>query len=305
MNNRLSPDPPTMEDLLHRYRDKITSIGSRHERLHTLRHLLAHTGPASPKYAVEGVWAHRKLLAVGQAAEELYFAPDFIYSAEALDLLASCLERVTAAYVLSAKVFTKLSERDNPDGFLSTGTLLLHDSHSLSLALPEGAVVMVLDGLETPGNAGTILRSCDGAGVDAVLFCRTRTRLTHPKLIKASMGAVFTLPLAVFDNPEDCAGWLEERGFTIFLADANADTWVYAEGETEGQGEGDLGNTALVVGNERYGLRQSWYGAAVRTVAIPMRGFGDSLNVGVAASILAYSFCHKKRCSRSKRSNGK
>lgn len=302
MNNESSHAQPAMQNLLHRYRDKITTIGARHECLHRLRHLLSHTGPATKQYAVEGVWAHRKLLAVGRTAETLYFAPELIYSAEALALLEATLAQVPQAYLVSAKTFAKLSERDKPDGFLSRGTLSILDP--VDLSLPEQTVVVVLDGLETPGNAGTILRSCDGAGVDAVLFCRTRTRLTHPKLIKASMGAVFTLPLVEFDSPADCAQWLRERKFTIYLADA-PDADESPQEIAMNPYRHMEGKAALVVGNERYGLRDSWYQEGVRTVAIPMRGFGDSLNVGVAASILAYDLCNKKREFPSKPASGK
>lgn len=302
MNNESPHAQPAMQNLLHRYRDKITTIGARHENLHHLRHLLSHTGPATRQYAVEGVWAHRKLLAVGRTAEALYFAPELIYSAEALALLEAILAQVPQAYLVSAKTFSKLSERDKPDGFLSTGALSILDP--VDLSLPKQAVVVVLDGLETPGNAGTILRSCDGAGVDAVLFCRTRTRLTHPKLIKASMGAVFTLPLVEFDSPADCAQWLRERKFTIYLADVPEDEESAQENAMSPYRHME-GNAALVVGNERYGLRDAWHQEGVHTVAIPMRGFGDSLNVGVAASILAYDLCNKKREFPSKPASGK
>jgi TrmH family RNA methyltransferase len=156
------------------------------------------------------------------------------------------------------------------------------------LELGENALVMVLDGLEKPGNIGTIIRTCDGAGVDAVFLCNRKSRLTNPLLIKGSMGAVFTIPIVEFDNVRSCIDWLVSHHFNIFLADTKAEISYKHANYT--------GNTALVMGCERYGISGDWYSSSPKLISIPMLGICDSLNVGVAASILAYeAACLKER----------
>jgi len=136
-------------------------------------------------------------------------------------------------------------------------------------------------------NIGTILRSYDGAKVDAVLVCNKKAKLTNQKLIKASMGAVFTVPIIEFSNAEACITWLSKHQFTIYLADTRADK-AYKNYEYGG-------NTALIVGGERYGISKEWYSCESQLLSIPMHGICDSLNVGVATSIFLYELCMNKQ----------
>ncbi|HPV01966.1 MAG TPA: TrmH family RNA methyltransferase [Clostridiales bacterium] len=135
-----------------------------------------------------------------------------------------------------------------------------------------------------PGISG--LSSDDGAGADAVFICNRRARITSPKLVKASMGAVFTVPVIEFDDTEQCIGWLKARNFNIYLADTKA-CRTYRESDY-------MGKTALVLGSERYGISEKWYSCGPKEISIPMMGICDSLNVGVAASVIIYEISMKK-----------
>lgn len=122
--------------------------------------------------------------------------------------------------------------------------------------------------------------------MEAVFICNQRVRLTNPKLMKGSMGAVFTMPIFEFDDIKSCREWLQAHEFGVFLANPQA-VKSYKEFGYEG-------NTALVVGNERYGLSKEWNERNTEMLSIPMRGICDSLNVGAAASIMIYEICMKK-----------
>jgi RNA methyltransferase, TrmH family len=107
-----------------------------------------------------------------------------------------------------------------------------------------------------------------------------RTRLTHPKVIRASQGMSIRVPSFDFATPQDAIGWLDREGFTVYLADA-AGSASYRSCDYRGR-------TALVVGSERYGVSRAWYDAGCERVGIPMLGAADSLNVSVSASVLLY-----------------
>ena len=171
-----------------------------------------------------------------------------------------------------------MSERDKPDGLLSLAALPRWDLDDLEFG--ASALVLVADGLEIPGNLGTLIRSLDACGADCLVLTNRRTRLTHPKVVRASQGTILTVPTVEFDAVHDAMNWLDAGGFTVLLADTD-DAINYRQADYTGR-------TALVVGSERYGLAKPWYERGYTRVAVPMLGSGDSLNVSVSASILLY-----------------
>ncbi|MBN2796165.1 MAG: RNA methyltransferase [Clostridia bacterium] len=137
--------------------------------------------------------------------------------------------------------------------------------------------LLILDGLENPGNIGTILRSCDGAHFDGVLIVNERTRVNQYKVIKASMGGAFTIPWYHFNDIESCYNFVHKLGMNLFLAHPGTESHPFTDEKI-----------ALVIGNERFGISKQWFKFQHKTVSLPMLGCCDSLNAGVAASILIY-----------------
>ena len=148
-----------------------------------------------------------------------------------------------------------------------------------SLALPAEPLVVVLEGVEKPGNLGAALRSADGAGADAVILAAPRTDPFNPNAIRASAGTIFSMPLAAADTP-DAVRWLTDRGIGIVTARVDA---------PESYTDADLtGSRAIVLGAEAHGLSDAWHGPGMHAVRLPMLGVADSLNVSVAAAVLLY-----------------
>ena len=141
--------------------------------------------------------------------------------------------------------------------------------------------MLVADGLETPGNLGTLIRTLDACAADALVVTDRRTPVLHPKVFRASHGASLSVPHVVFDDTDAAAAWLAERGFSVLLADTGADAVAYRDADWSGR-------IALVLGNERYGVSPAWRASGARAVAVPMLGRGDSLNAAVAASVLLF-----------------
>lgn len=166
----------------------------------------------------------------------------------------------------------------------SEGVVAVARRPDLSLAAlprPASPVYLVVDGVEKPGNLGAILRSADGAGVDGVIVCGG-TDLWNPNVVRASLGTLFTVPLAEATAAEAIA-WLHDVSIVVATPEAPA---LYTDALLTG---------ALVVGSEDQGVSAPWRAAATHTVRIPMRGVADSLNVAQTATLLAYAACQGRR----------
>jgi len=148
-----------------------------------------------------------------------------------------------------------------------------------SIELPDNPLVVVLESVEKPGNLGAVLRSADASGVDAVIVCDPLTDIYNPNLIRSSIGAIFTVPVATATS-EETISWLKVNGIRIYTAQLQDSEWYY---DTDMKG-----GTAIVMGTEATGLTEVWRKAADAHIKIPMLGKLDSLNVSVSAAILMF-----------------
>ena len=148
-----------------------------------------------------------------------------------------------------------------------------------ALRLPPDPLVIVVEGVEKPGNVGAILRSADGAGADAVIAASPRTDLWNPNVIRASAGTAFSVGLAAGPSALVLA-WLRDRAVRIVAARVDG-TIPYTEADLTGA-------LAIVLGSEADGLTRTWAGDDVTAIRLPMHGVADSLNVSVTAAILLY-----------------
>ena len=184
----------------------------------------------------------------------------------------------------SKAVFEKISYREGPDGVLAVGPLV---GKSLAdLKLSANPLILVAEGLEKPGNLGALLRTADGAGVDAVIICDATTDLNNPNVVRASIGTLFYLPVAEASSEETII-FLKEKGIKILSAVPDAEA-VYTDVELTGP-------VAVVVGAEDKGLSSQWKNAANLNVKIPMLGKNDSLNVSVSAAVLLYEAVRQRK----------
>lgn len=139
--------------------------------------------------------------------------------------------------------------------------------------------VLLLDGLQDPGNLGTILRSADAFALGGVVLCEGCADPFSPKVVRATMGAIFRLPCPRLPLLEAVAQ-LRQNGLRIYTAALHTDAVPV--------GAAPLENAAVIIGSEGAGVTQAALDAADRSVIIPMAGRAESLNAGVAASILIY-----------------
>lgn len=178
---------------------------------------------------------------------------------------------------VSPPVFEKLSYRENPDGWLGVFAVPGTDLNTLKLGAKP--LVIVVEAIEKPGNLGAILRTCDAAGVDAVIVCDPRADLYGPNVIRASRGTVFTIPSVAVESSQAQA-FLHERNIVIAAASPSGQT-AYTEADLRVP-------LAIAVGTEDQGLSDAWLRQADLSLKIPMRGRINSLNVSVATALILY-----------------
>ena len=190
----------------------------------------------------------------------------------------------TKVFEVSKEVYSKMSYREGTEGVIAE--VRVPERNLEGLVLPERPLVMVLESVEKPGNLGAVLRSADAAGADAVLVCDPLTDLWNPNLIRASVGAVFTVPCVACSSTEAIA-WLKAQGIRILTAQLQDSSLYYDCDMTVG--------TALVMGTEATGLTDQWRQAADAHIRIPMLGSLDSLNVSVSAAILLFEAVRQRQ----------
>ena len=179
--------------------------------------------------------------------------------------------------VVTPQVYEKMAYRESTEGIIAVARCKQHRLKDLKLK--ENPLMVVLERVEKPGNLGAILRTAEAAGVDAVMVCDPLTDFYNPNLIRASIGGVFSVPVAVCTS-KDCIAFLKEHQVRILTAQLQ-DSYDYYDYDMHGA-------TAIVMGTESTGLTEQWREAADAHIRIPMLGRLDSLNVSVSAAILMY-----------------
>lgn len=226
----------------------------------------------------EGFWASEAVLESAVTVRTFLWCPELLRGPEAVELAARLRARAADSYEISAKTLERIADRDRPDGLISV--IEMPQWHPETLELGERALVLVSDGIEQPGNLGTLIRTLDACNADALVLTDTRTKRTNVKVFRASHGAVLRIPTLSFESVAEAQHWLDGAGFGIYLADTDGAA-RYCNTEYTGR-------TAIVMGNERYGISRDWYRDDATHVYIPMLGSADSLNVSISAAVLLY-----------------
>ena len=218
--------------------------------------------------AVESGWRPRVVF---------YSEPLFLKNENEPALLKACRDAGAELISCAPNVFEKMAYRERPDGLLAVGPQIRHALADLKLT--ANALVVVAESVEKPGNLGTLLRSADGAGAEAVIVCDRCTDICNPNVVRASTGMVFSMPV-VEAGRDDVLAFLRGQNFSILAATPHAEKNLW---------DADMrGPTAILVGAEQYGLSEFWLAASTARVKIPMLGRADSLNVATAATILLF-----------------
>lgn len=232
-------------------------------------------------FVVEGAREIGHCIRSGYQADTLFVCPDILPADTPLPS-ARCV------FYLSKDVYARVAYREGTEGIIAEikeKHLTINDFNTMMQGRAN-PLVMVVESVEKPGNLGAILRSADAAGADAVFVCNPLTDIYNPNLIRASIGAVFTVPVIVCSS-EEAIEYFRSHGFSILTAQLQDSSLYYDTDMT--------GPTAMVMGTESTGLTRIWRQAATAHIRIPMLGSLDSLNVSVSAAILLFEAVRQRR----------
>lgn len=239
---------------------------------------------AQMKTVVEGVREAARALQCGIAPEEAYICPELIHTAEAtavwqqLQLLATAGK--LTLFTVTPELFAKAAYRGESGGILLVIPYL--NQTLATLSFNAAPLLLIIDGGEKPGNLGAILRTADAAGVDAVIVTSQAsggTDIHNPNVVRASLGALFSLPV-VEAAVSELLAWLRQQQIRIAV--------LTPEGERPYTDTNLQGPLALVMGSEAFGVDQTWLDEADIRLRIPMMGVVDSLNLSVATAVVVF-----------------
>lgn len=187
--------------------------------------------------------------------------------------------------ILSDTVFQYVSDTKTPQGILCVVKQKEYDLKALLEV--KNPHFMVLDNLQDPGNLGTIVRTAEGAGVDAVFMSKDTVDIYNPKVIRSTMGSIYRMPVVYVDDVVALVEEFKNKGIQSYAA--------HLDGKNSYDQESYQGGTAILIGNEGNGLRDEVSNAADVWVKIPMLGQVESLNAAIAASVMMFEVARQRR----------
>lgn len=228
------------------------------------------------RIVIDGDRELRRAIECGIEVESIFLSEEMATPPQTLDAWS---ESGAALYLLSNKAFEKVAFGQRQE---VVGVARTPDCSLQQIKLGDNAKIAVLERIEKPGNLGAVLRSADGAGMDAVILVDAVTDLFNPNAIRASLGTIFSMQVASvsFDQYRE---WLTKHPLRQFLAICDPSTESYERADFNQP-------CAIVLGNEAEGLTDRWLQLDnSECIRLPMRGIADSLNVSVAAAVLFYA----------------
>jgi len=244
-------------------------------------------------FILEGMRELSRAFKHGVRFLEFYFCPELMRSASSKEIFEIATRTLPTEKIveLSLPAFEKISYREKPEGVVAVAEMRPHTLENLSIPAGTPPLFLVAESIEKPGNLGALLRVADSAGCTALICCGDAgTDVYNPNAIRASQGALFSVPLAVAPS-EAVRDWLFSKKVSVFAA-APAAKKIYWECDFRGA-------SAILFGTESTGLSDFWLGknadASVVPVAIPQLGEADSLNVSTAAAVCLFEAVRQRR----------
>jgi TrmH family RNA methyltransferase len=226
---------------------------------------------------IDGVREIGRALAAGVEVSEVFCVPELCDDRERGGAVSAA--RLAGAEVIEVtpRVMERIAYGQRAEGIVAVARTPQRKLRDLKLAEP--ALVAVIEGVEKPGNLGAIVRTADAAGVSAVIVAAGGTDLYNPNAIRASLGAIFTVPVCAATS-EETIDWLRRLSFRIFAA--------RVDGSIDYTAADFRGRVALALGSEADGLSSLWHASDITAIRLPMLGQVDSLNLSATAAVLFY-----------------
>lgn len=230
-------------------------------------------------FVVEGEKMFLESLRYG-TVEKVYFSEGYYEHKKAEEgsfLQKDIIPQNTQVELVSDSCFKAMCETVTPQGVIALVQIPRYDLEEL---IAGARALVVLEGLQDPGNLGTIMRTAEAAGMDGVILSDTSVDLFNPKVVRSTMGAIFRMPAVYVKDIIATVTDLNNKGYNTLATHLSA-THDYTKADYSGK-------TAVLVGNEGNGLSEALTSIAREKIIIPMDGEVESLNASVAAALCMY-----------------
>ena len=232
-------------------------------------------------FLAEGPQAVSEALATGAHVTGLFFTAPA--QARHADLVARAEDAGVEVQLVSGEVMSELAQTVTPQGLLAVCDFVDVPLDRVTAARP--ALVAVLANVRDPGNAGTVLRAADAAGADAVIFADASVDVYNGKCVRASAGSLFHLPVVAGVRLPDTVAALKDADLRVLAADGQGSRTL----DDPGTRAALSSPTAWLFGNEAWGLPDDLLALADDSVAVPIYGRAESLNLATAAAVCLYA----------------
>ena len=231
------------------------------------------------KYLVEGIKMVEEAVREKAKIVKVVVCEDCINNGTIKQDLLYEIAKEDCIYV-SEKVFQTITDVENPQGILA----VIEEQKENSISYDED-VILVLDGIQDPGNLGTILRTLDATGLKQIILSENTTDVYNPKVVRSTMGAIYRLNIIKSNNIVETLKDMKKHKYDILVTSLQTDESIY---------DIDYKKKVIVIGNEANGVSEKVVELANRKVKIPMFGKTESLNAAVATGIILYEYVRQK-----------
>lgn len=236
------------------------------------------------KFIIEGPRLVAEALSAAWPLDAVYYVPEFRESGRGEETFAAARKRGLITYELPPGVLKRVTATEEPQGVLAVARMQKTGLGDLLRIYPP--LVIITDGVQDPGNLGTIIRTAHAAGASGALLLSGTVDLYNPKTIRATAGALFRLPVCQDVDCKEALDFIRQADLKLVVSDTRGEVPLYKADLT--------GPAAIVIGGEGAGISTPVGEAASLRVFIPMPGGSESLNAAVAAALLLYEAARQR-----------
>lgn len=244
----------------------------------------ARSRPSAGAFFIEGPHLVGAAIHSAAAIREVFFSPSFASSDEGAELMPQLSRKAGRVFEVTDAVMKKLSDTEAPQGVLALTSL--PTARLADLSPGANPLITVIEGVQDPGNVGTIIRLADAAAGDIVIVLHGSCDPYMPKAVRATAGSIFNIPV-IRARTDECLDWLRLRKITLAVTSAKGNQSIFAASLA--------GPVAFAFGNEAKGISKTLGDAADMTINIPIYGRAESINVATAAAVCLYEAARQRQ----------
>ena len=234
----------------------------------------------SNSYIIEGIKLIKEAIVESKQIKQIIVCEENINNGGIDQKLLYEIAKYECIYV-TKKIFSLISDVQNPQGIMA----VIEKQNSEENIDYKEDVIVVLDGIQDPGNLGTILRTIDSVGLKQVIVSKETADAYNPKVVRSTMGAIFRVNIIESDNLIETLKNLKKHKYKVMATSLETNNNIY---------DVDYNKKVIVIGNEANGVSQEILDFADEKIKIPMLGRTESLNASVATSIILYEYVRRK-----------